>query len=252
MTKLSVNVNKLALLRNSREKNNPNLLVWGERILGWGAHGLTVHPRPDGRHVRETDVGPLAKLVRNWGEGTEFNIEGYPSEDFFKMIEGVRPDQCTLVPDPPEALTSNAGWDFVKNQNFLIETVKKLRNLGTRISLFLDPATFDADQMAALKEIKPDRIELSTESYAENFGTGSQKKVLDTYARVSDLVTKMGLGINAGHDLNQKNLGPLADAIPKLLEVSIGHALVCEALDYGFQHAIKGYLDVLENHGSRN
>lgn len=250
MTKLSVNVNKLAWLRNSREKNNPNVEEWGRKILQYHAHGLTVHPRPDGRHIRTPDVLALAKLVRDF-KNAEFNVEGYPSEDYFSLVEQTRPDQCTLVPDPPEALTSNAGWDFVKHEKFLIETVKRLKNeCGARVSLFLEPKKFDSSQAASLAKIDCDRVELYTEDYADAFEIGALEKVLPIYQKAAQTAVKLGLGLNAGHDLNQKNLAALIDAIPEIDEVSIGHALICEALEQGFAATVKNYLEILERHGS--
>lgn len=245
MTKLSVNVNKLALLRNSREKNNPNLVWWGRKILEWGSHGLTVHPRPDGRHVREGDVDQLAALIAEWNVGrprtAEFNIEGYPSEDYLKTARRIVPSQCTLVPDPPEALTSNAGWDFVQHQGLLRECVAELRGLGIRVSLFLEPSKFSNVQAEALAKVGCDRVELYTEAYADDPTT------LKDYVRVANKVSDLGLGINAGHDLTQGNLGALIDAIPAIDEVSIGHALTCEALLDGYETTVKNYLKILAN-----
>src|SRR3984957_11750867 len=168
MTKLSVNVNKLALLRNSRGKNQPDLEWWAEKILEWGCHGVTVHPRPDERHIRRRDLARLAGLVAHHA-GAEFNVEGYPSADYLALVKEARPDQCTLVPDPPEALTSNAGWDFVLHEKFLTETTKRIRDLGTRVSLFLEPKKFDKVQADCLEKIGCDRVELYTEDYADAF-----------------------------------------------------------------------------------
>jgi pyridoxine 5-phosphate synthase len=254
MTKLSVNVNKLALIRNSRAKNNPNLEWWGEQILNWGGFGITVHPRPDGRHVRTEDVYKLSAMVQRWNKEhsahAEFNIEGFPSEEYMQLVLAVKPDQCTLVPDPPEALTSNAGWDFLSERDFLSLTVSKLKEIGTRVSLFLDPATFTQPQQEALRSICTDRVELYTESYADAFGTGGMDEVLQTYGEVSRTLKKMGLAINAGHDLNQQNLGTLVKLIPELKEVSIGHALICEALLEGFPQTICNYLSILNDNDS--
>jgi pyridoxine 5-phosphate synthase len=250
MTKLSVNVNKLATLRNAREKNNPNLEWWGQKILAdWKAHGLTVHPRPDGRHIRHDDVLVLSRIVRSV-KGTEFNIEGYPSDDFFALVKETKPDQCTLVPDPPEAITSNAGWDFVRNEKSLIETTKRLKGFGARVSLFLEPKKFDKAQADSLSKIACDRVELYTEDYADAFDAGTLKNILPVYQEAAATAGKLGLGLNAGHDLNQKNLGILIDAIPAIDEVSIGHALICEALEQGFATTLRNYLQILREHGN--
>lgn len=253
MTKLSVNVNKLATLRNSRGKNNPNLQWWGQKILDWKAHGLTVHPRPDARHIRHEDVLILSQIVKQSknSPAPEFNIEGYPSEDFFLLVKEAKPDQCTLVPDPPEALTSNAGWDFVKNETFLRETTQRLKDHGARVSLFLEPTKFDHMQVESLSKIGCDRVELYTEDYANAFEQGNLKNVLPIYQEAAALAGKIGLGLNAGHDLNQKNLGVLLDAIPEIAEVSIGHALICEALEQGFSTTLRNYLQILREHGMR-
>jgi len=252
MTKLSVNVNKLAWLRNSREKNNPDVEWWGRKILEWKAHGLTVHPRPDGRHIRTPDVLALSKLVHEWkgSPQPEFNVEGYPSDQYFDLVKQSRPDQCTLVPDPPEALTSNAGWDFVRNQDFLIEVTKRLHDQGTRVSLFLEPKKFDAKQAEALSKIGCDRVELYTEDFADAFVEGRLPTILPIYQKAAQTATSLGLEINAGHDLNQQNLGSLVDTIPQLAEVSIGHALICEALEQGFETTIRNYLKILAEHAN--
>lgn len=250
MTKLSVNVNKLALLRNSREKNNPDLVAWSKRILGWGAHGITVHPRPDGRHVRSADVPALKAMIDQWNQTkdtpqAEFNVEGFPSPEYMAMVLQTRPDQCTLVPDPPEALTSNAGWKTSRRLEFLEPTVQKLKKAGLRVSLFIDVFDFEGDDLKALIQTGADRIELYTEAYAEAFGEDREADILARYREVAERVQKHGLGVNAGHDLNQRNLGLFARSIPGLDEVSIGHALVCEALENGFEPTIYSYLRIL-------
>lgn len=245
MTKLSVNINKLALLRNSRNKNNPDLSWWGKMILEWGAHGLTVHPRPDGRHIRFDDLPTLIKLVRSL-KGREFNIEGYPSDDFLAKVKAIRPDQCTLVPDPPHALTSNAGWDFAQNQRLLQNVCRELQTSGIRVSLFLEPQKFNDEQFAALKTIPCQRIELYTEAFADAFEKAAGfEETIALYRDSVDRVNLLKLGINAGHDLNQKNLTSLLQAIPEIEEVSIGHALTCEALVDGFEKTVKNYLGIL-------
>jgi pyridoxine 5-phosphate synthase len=248
MAKLSVNVNKLALLRNSRGKNNPNLLWWGEQILQWGSRGLTIHPRPDGRHIRSADIFALSELIQSWnqaGGSAELNVEGYPSEEYLAVMEQVRPHQCTLVPDPPEALTSSAGWDFVKNMSSLIKIASTLKDCGCRVSLFLEPATFTQEQVDALAAIPCDRVELYTEAYADAFEARRLSPTLEQYVRVAGQVSAIGYGMNAGHDLNQQNLRTLIDAIPAIEEVSIGHALICEALLDGFETTVRRYVAIL-------
>lgn len=256
MTNLSVNINKLALIRNSRGKNQPDLEWWGLKILEWGSYGLTVHPRPDGRHVRQDDVPQMAALVRRWnldGHSAEFNIEGYPSPDYVQLALETKPQQCTLVPDPPEALTSNAGWNFVAHRAFLTDVCKRLKDgAGSRVSLFLDPATLDGEQLDALSKIGCDRIEFYTEAYADAFGTPRFQSVLATYVGAALKIAELGVEMNAGHDLNQRNLGALVDAIPEIREVSIGHALTCEALLEGYEKTVSNYLKILRQHGSRD
>lgn len=249
MTRLSVNVNKLATLRNSRGKNLPDVEALAEKILGFGAHGITVHPRPDGRHIRNADVRTLGKLLRSRPPSprgkVEFNVEGYPADDFLDLIEEVRPNQVTLVPDPPEALTSNAGWSLSGNKDFLTRVQKRLRATGARISLFLDPFMFTDAEALALAEIAPDRIELYTERFADDFSTDQRERTTSLYARAARIVHGLGIGVNAGHDLNQKNLGYLIESIPIVTEVSIGHALICEALEQGLETTVKNYLKIL-------
>lgn len=256
MANLSVNINKLALIRNSRGKNNPDLEWWGEKILQWGSHGLTVHPRPDGRHIRNADVPKLEHLIQRWNQAArhpaELNIEGYPSQDYIQLVKETRPHQCTLVPDPPAALTSNAGWDFVKNDDFLKGVCAQLKDLGCRVSLFLDPATISDAQLEALERIDCDRIELYTEAFADAYGTPDFQPVLETYVTAALKAGELGLELNAGHDLNLQNLGALIDAIPEIREVSIGHALTCEALLDGFEKTITHYLRILKDHGAHD
>jgi len=244
MTKLSVNVNKLATLRNSRGKNNPDILQSTLRIIDCGAEGITVHPRPDERHIRRSDVFELAPAVKK--RGVEFNIEGYPSEDYLKLIEQVKPDQATLVPDPPEALTSNAGWDLMTHREFLRAVVARIKKLGVRVSIFMDPKDFSSETVSHLLEIKTDRIELYTEAYAENFATEKRNEVTQSYLRLAQAAHDQGIGINAGHDLDRKNLKFLVENIPFIDEVSIGHALICDALELGMRATIQAYLDCLK------
>ncbi len=247
-TKLSVNVNKIATLRNARGKDRPNVVAVSEDILRFGAHGITVHPRPDGRHIRHQDVIDLAQMLKAWQKKSvpaEFNIEGYPDDGFLKLIEGVLPDQCTLVPDPPDALTSNAGWDVVAREDLLTGVIRQLQSKGVRVSLFVDPEGWSDAQTAALKRIRPNRIELYTEKYAETHGTSLGARVLETYVRLARQAQAEQIGVNAGHDLDQKNVGDLATAIPQLAEVSIGHALVSEALYDGLHETVVRYLRIL-------
>lgn len=243
MTKLSVNVNKLATLRNSRGKNTPNVAEMAARIIGLGAHGITVHPRPDGRHIRRDDVFDLKKIVK---APIEYNIEGYPSPDFLELLESAAPDQATLVPDPPEALTSNAGWDLSTNEAALTGIAARLRDRKIRVSLFVDPARFDAQELSALKRIRPDRIELYTEAFHDAFNTPNRAQMTALYSRVAKLAKENGVAVNAGHDLNQENLSYLLEHVPEIEEVSIGHALICEALLEGLPATIRNYLTIVK------
>lgn len=247
MTQLSVNVNKLATLRNSRGKNLPDVLAFTGKILTLGVHGITVHPRPDQRHIRIQDVLDIRDLIASWkdkGAQVEFNVEGYPSPSFLRLMNDVRPDQVTLVPDPPEALTSNAGWELEKNEEFLTKTVHELSR-HSRVSLFVEPARFHGSEPAALDRIRPQRIELYTEAYADSFGQPQGAEVLSQYKMVAEVAQRLKVGVNAGHDLNQKNLGALIKAIPWIDEVSIGHGLFCEALEQGMTTTIRHYQAIL-------
>ena len=232
MTKLSVNINKIATLRNARGGNTPDLVQAAKDIEGFGADGITVHPRPDERHIRYADVYALKKVIT-----TEFNIEGFPSEDFLKLMEDIRPEQVTLVPDPPGVLTSNAGWDTVKHQAFLAEVTGRLKAFGCRVSLFTDP---DEAIIAAAKTTGADRIELYTESYAAMY-TENPALALAPYIRAAVKANELGLGVNAGHDLNLQNLRYFHLHTPQLLEVSIGHALISDALYMGLKETIRLY-----------
>lgn len=244
MTQLSVNVNKLATLRNSRGKNTPDVALLASKILTYGVHGITVHPRPDGRHVRTSDVREIKKLITENYPNAEFNVEGFPSSSFLQLIDEIRPDQTTLVPDPPEALTSNAGWDL--QDSTLGPVVSKLKSLGTRVSVFVDPVTFNASQAEALLRVQPNRIELYTERYSDHFFSNERDQVTREYAEVAKFAVEHGIGVNGGHDLNQQNLGFLIRHIPEISEVSIGHALICEALEQGLPTTVKNYLRILE------
>lgn len=241
MTKLSVNVNKLATLRNARGKNNPDVLKTTLDIVSFGAEGITVHPRPDGRHIRRQDVYDIAKAIH-----VEFNIEGYPDDAFLALVTDVKPTQCTLVPDPPHVLTSNAGWSIEKNIDLLKKTIDRLHQNNIRTSLFIDPNHFTEKDLALLKETGTDRVELYTEEYAETFGTPQGKTVLNRYQTLAKTIHQMGIGINAGHDLNLHNLTPFIKAIPETLEVSIGHALICDSLYFGLKETIARYVQCLK------
>lgn len=239
-TRLSVNVNKIATLRNARGKNLPDLLKMTLDIISYGAQGITVHPRPDGRHIRTADVYQLAENI-----DVEFNIEGFPSNDYLQLIREIKPTQATLVPDPPEAITSNAGWAIKKNFDFLRDVVAELHTSGVRTSLFIDPHMISDTDIELLKKIGTDRVELYTESYADAFGTASEAKVLDSYKNIANKISKVNIAINAGHDLNLFNLKALIQAIPAIQEVSIGHALICDALYFGLPETIARYLACL-------
>ncbi len=233
MTRLSVNINKIATLRNARGGNNPDLLQVAKDCEIFGAQGITVHPRPDERHIRYSDVYSLKKLVK-----TEFNIEGYPSESFIRLVTEVKPEQVTLVPDPPEALTSNAGWDTVKNKDFLREIIAEFKRNNIRTSIFTD-TSFKIIEGAKL--VGTDRIELYTEPYAIMYPEDKDKAVLP-FAEAGKLAKKIGLGLNAGHDLDLNNLKFFNKKVQDLDEVSIGHALICDALYFGLQNTVKMYL----------
>lgn len=236
-TKLSVNVNKLATLRNSRGGNNPDLCKFVPEIESYGADGITIHPRPDQRHIRLDDVYALKKIVR-----TEFNIEGYPSQAFINLVTEVKPEQVTLVPDPPDALTSNKGWNTVSEADFLKEIIRKLKGHGIRTSIFLDP---DPALAIAAAETGCDRIELYTETYATGFSADKESAILP-YIKTAEAALSTRLGINAGHDLNLQNLTYFNSMIPGLQEVSIGHALICDALEYGMSNTVRMYLNCLK------
>jgi len=232
MVNLSVNINKVALLRNSRGKNLPDVLKVAQDCVRFGADGITVHPRPDGRHIRKDDVYQLAEHLE-----VEFNVEGYPSESFLSMMEEVRPAQCTLVPDPPGALTSSAGWDTLKHKHLLLEVIQRLQQVGIRTSIFIET---ELDQIGMAREIGTDRIELYTEEYANQHAENPEAAIAP-YTRAAAYAAEIGLGVNAGHDLNLKNLAYFAENIPSLQEVSIGHALISDALYMGLETTIAKY-----------
>ena len=285
-TKLSVNLNKVATLRNARGKNTPDLIRIARIVLQFPVGGITVHPRPDGRHIKTRDVFDLKALLQERPD-KEYNIEGRPEPDFLKLIEKVRPRQCTLVPDPPNALTSNAGWDFVKHKQWLKSAALRLKEIGVRSSLFLDPLSMSDSQYEALREIAPERIELFTEHYAESharkggssaeaqgpvspveslarkgasqalpheegrigktpFDKRGYGQILSLYKECASQLTAEGIGLNAGHDLNQSNLLDFLQAVPQTQEVSIGQALIAKALEEGLPRAIQNCLDLID------
>ncbi len=240
--KLSVNVNKIATLRNARGGSEPSVALFARRALQFGAHGITVHPRPDERHIRASDVHVLGKMLQeNEFQGREFNIEGYPDDRYLNLVEEVRPTQATLVPDGPDVLTSNAGWDVVGQRAMLQGVVARIQAMGVRVSLFVDP---EVSQVRAAKDVGADRIELYTGPYAEAFAHGETEASYDRYVKAASCAVDVGVGVNAGHDLDVENLWLIKD-LPGIEEVSIGHALVCHALVVGWEAAIKAYLDVL-------
>lgn len=241
MTSLSVNLNKVALIRNTRDLGIPSLTHFARIALEAGAAGITVHPRPDGRHVRAPDVRELAALLQRW-PSAEFNIEGNPFHGLIEFARDVRPQQCTLVPDESGAFTSDHGWDLAQDQARLRPIIAELRALGVRVSLFMDP---DAEAMAAARAIGADRVELYTEPYARAFGTDKQSLVLEQYARAAGEAQRTGLGINAGHDLNRENLPAFLRAVAGVLEVSIGHALIADALEFGLSDTVRQYLSAI-------
>ncbi len=232
MTFLSVNINKLATLRNARGGNNPDVVATALDIERFGAQGITVHPRPDERHIRRSDVLELAPRLT-----TEFNIEGYPSEPFLELVLQVRPAQATLVPDPPGVLTSNAGWDARAHKAPLTEVLRRLKAAGIRTSLFMGT---DLEQIAHAADTGTDRIELYTEPYALQFHTDRHAAVAP-FVGAAERAAELGLGLNAGHDLDLHNLAFFQRNVPGLLEVSIGHALICDALIYGLENSVRLY-----------
>jgi len=241
MTFLSVNLNKVALLRNTRAVGVPDVVHAARIALGAGANGITVHPRPDGRHVRANDVRDLASVVREHPRA-EFNIEGNPFHGLLEFVREVRPSQCTLVPDETGAFTSDHGWELPQDRARLEPVMAELRTLGVRVSLFMDPVPA---AMAAAADLGAHRVELYTEPYARAFGRADQGAVLARYAEAARAAQRAGLGVNAGHDLNLGNLAPFLAAVPKVLEVSIGHALIADALEFGLAEAVRKYLDVI-------
>jgi len=238
MTRLSVNINKIATLRNARGGNVPDVQQVAVDCEHFGAQGITVHPRPDERHIRYRDVELLKPLVT-----TEFNIEGYPSESFISMVCGVKPHQVTLVPDPPDALTSSAGWDTLENQNFLVEVIKEFKRFGIRTSIFIGT---EIEFLEGAAKIGTDRVELYTEPYAKQYPM-DREAAIAPFKKAAEQARELGLELNAGHDLDLQNLRWFKQQIPWVKEVSIGHALISDALYYGLQNTIQMYLRQLRD-----
>lgn len=236
MTKLSVNINKVATLRNARGGNRPNVVQVAKDCERFGAQGITVHPRPDERHIRYQDVRDLAPIVT-----TEFNVEGYPSPDFLDLVKETKPHQVTLVPDPPGVLTSNAGWDTIKHKDFLKEVIQEIHSEGMRCSLFIET---DAQMIEGAAQLGADRVELYTEAYAKGY-VKDRSAAVAPYVRSGALALELGMGLNAGHDLDADNLAFFAQSVKGLQEVSIGHALICDALYWGLENTIQIYLNQL-------
>ena len=238
MTKLSVNINKIATLRNARGGNVPNVIEAAKNIERFGAQGITVHPRPDERHIKYTDVYELNKIIT-----TEFNIEGYPSENFIRLVTEVKPTQVTLVPDPPDVLTSDTGWDIKTHFDFLKPIIVNFQKLGIRVSLFMNA---DLSMVEYAKKIGTDRVELYTEPYARLFAEGKKEEAIAPFVETAKIVKNLDLGLNAGHDLNLQNLKYFHQQIPWLDEVSIGHALISDALYLGLENVVNLYLRILQ------
>jgi pyridoxine 5-phosphate synthase len=236
MTKLSVNINKIATLRNARGEDYPNLVKTAKDIIKFGAEGITIHPRPDERHIKYSDAYDLKQNI-----STELNIEGNPSKKFINMVCEVKPDQVTLVPDESDAITSNSGWDTVKNFNFLKDVVEEFKSNSIRVSIFIDP---DSKMLEGAKKINADRVELFTGPYAKQY-INDKSNAINRYIDCSEIANKIGMELNAGHDLNQQNLEFFKNNIVNLKEVSIGHALISESLYYGLESTIKSYLNIL-------
>lgn len=241
-TALSVNVNKVALVRNTRHLGIPGVVRAAALCLQAGAQGITVHPRPDGRHIRAHDVHELAELLRAW-PGREYNIEGNPTQNLMEFIRAVRPSQATFVPDGEDQFTSDHGWSFPQDAARLAPLVAECKALGVRVSLFMDPV---AAQMQAARDVGADRIELYTEPYAAAWGTPQQEEQLARYAAAAQAALAAGLGVNAGHDLNQDNLAAFVARVPGLAEVSIGHAFISDALELGYAATVRAYQQCID------
>jgi len=237
MTKLSVNINKIATIRNARGGNIPNVLEAAINCEKFGAQGVTVHPRPDERHIRYSDVHDIRPIIT-----TEFNIEGYPSRQFMDLVLAVKPHQVTLVPDPPEALTSNAGWDTIKNQSLLQNIVGEFKQAGIRVSIFIDTNLINIENAV---KTGTDRVELYTEPYATNYSI-NKENAIEEFVTAAYKAKELGLGLNAGHDLSLENLAYFIERIPIIDEVSIGHALISDALYFGLENTIQMYISEIE------
>jgi pyridoxine 5-phosphate synthase len=246
VTALSVNLNKIALVRNTRKLGIPSVAKFAAIALEAGADGITVHPRPDGRHVRGEDVRELAAMLAGW-PAAEFNIEGNPFHQLMDYVREVRPQQCTFVPDETGAFTSDHGWDLARDSARLAPIIDEARALGVRVSLFMDA---EAAAMPLARAVGADRVELYTEPYAQAFGTPQQAAQLARYRAAAEAAQAAGLGVNAGHDLNLDNLPPFLTAVPGVLEVSIGHALTADALEFGMAAAVRKYLAAIRMAGA--
>ena len=240
MVRLSVNVNKIATLRNARGKGLPDVLSESQKLIQAGAQGITVHPRPDGRHILWSDIESLKENIK-----VELNIEGYPSRSFLEKILEVEPAQCTLVPDPPEVLTSNEGWKVFEFKDLLIRSVYLLKSKPIRVSVFVNPETLGMEDLLLLRDMGVDCIELYTESYADSYRRGEGIRSVESYKKWAKLAHSTGFAVNAGHDLNLENLKFFCHQIPEIEEVSIGHALICDALNWGWNETVKRYLSCL-------
>ncbi len=243
MTALSVNLNKVALVRNTRNLDMPSVSKFATIALEAGADGITVHPRPDGRHVRGDDVHELAKLLERW-PAAEFNIEGNPFHQLMDYVRQVRPQQCTFVPDETGAFTSDHGWDLSRESDRLRPVIEEARSLGVRVSLFMDP---EPQAMKLARDVGADRVELYTEPYALAFGGAAQGSTIARYRAAAEAAQAAGLGVNAGHDLNRDNLPPFLAGVPGVLEVSIGHALTADALEFGMAATVRMYLAAIRS-----
>lgn len=250
MVKLSLNVNKIATIRNSRGGGIPSVTQTVKDLIKYGATGITVHPRPDGRHILYSDVMDISRLIKDYnaqGKDIEFNIEGRPSSEFLDLVEKTRPQQCTLVPDAPEALTSNKGWDLKNHFEELKKALSLLRSYKVRSSLFISPLSSAKEQVDLLDSLKTDRVEFYTGDYAQLFEKKQPvEPLLKTYHTLAQLLEQKGIGLNAGHDLNQNNLGKLLQEVPQVKEVSIGHAFICESLQDGMEQTFKKYMKILK------
>ena len=237
MTRLSVNINKIATLRNARGEDYPNLIKTAEDIISFGAQGITIHPRPDERHIRYSDAYELKEKIN-----TELNIEGNPNKKFIDLVNEIKPEQVTLVPDSEDVITSNAGWDTINNFSFLNDIVKEFKSNSIRVSIFIDP---DIDMLEGAKKIDADRVELFTGPYAKEYNK-DKLKAIEKYIKCSKVANEINLELNAGHDLNQNNLDFFIQSTKNIKEVSIGHALISESLYKGLHSTIKSYLDILK------